>query len=189
MVAVVIAVMAFGLGSRVVTANAATTASSGWFRMYDAQTGKCLDNWSSYTEGTQIRQYNCYNGAPQMWQTIYWKGDVNSDGWTVFRNEFSGQCIWVSGNHTYTNGEPVVQEPCNLNFNSTASTGENWYFELDTQTYDHYLSAVCTGQSGCGGSYGSPTNYFLQVSTNTNGAGVTIIHGGAQDIGGIVFAA
>jgi hypothetical protein len=184
---IVVAIMSAGLGARAVTAKANTLAYSNWYHLYDEQSGKCLDNWSSYTVGTPIRQYNCYNGAPQLWQTIYWQGDPASRGWMVMRNDFSYQCIWVQGNHPFTQGEPIVQEPCNFNFQSLASIGENWYFELDYSDFSRYLSAVCTGESACGGSYGSPTNYFIDETTKTNGAVATIRYVGDQNFQGPLY--
>jgi hypothetical protein len=181
---IAIVVMSFSLGARSITASAHRDTDSNWYHMFDQQTNKCLDNWGSTTAGTQIRQYNCWNGKQQLWRTIYSQGDLGTQGWFVIENQFSSQCIWVSGNRTTTNGAAVVQEPCNYNFTSLASMGENWYFEWNEANWAYYFSAVCVGQSACGGSYGAPTSYFMNETTKTNGAGATILYGSGQTFQG-----
>lgn len=181
---IAVIVMTFGLGARTMTASAHGLTYSNWYHMFDEQSNKCLDNWGSTTAGTQIRQYSCWSGSQQEFRTIYSQGDLGTQGWFVIQNQFSGKCLWVSGNHTITNGAAVVQEPCNLNFTSIASIGENWYFEWDESNWAYFLSSVCVGQSGCGGSQGAPTSYFMHETYNTNGAGATILYASGQDMRG-----
>jgi hypothetical protein len=185
MLGIGIAVMAFGLGTPVITGSAAVATDTAYYHLYDQTSGKCLDNWSSHTAGTQVRQYNCWNGAQQMWRTIYTYGSVGV--WDVIQNEFSGQCMWVSGSHTTTNGESVIQYPCNYNFTSTASMGENWYATFaDTGTATFVMSAVCAVSSCTSGGYGSPTHYDLTETTKTNGAIATIYYAADQSIQGLI---
>jgi hypothetical protein len=152
--------------------GAGGAVASGYYHLWNVSSNKCMDNWSSYTEGTQVRQYNCYSGDQQWWTTIYKAGTDATNHWDVIQNEFSGQCLAVESGKTTTQDEPLVQEPCNDNnmaqnfYTAHASPdGSGWYWSL---------SATCTVSVCGGGGLGSPTNYLIASSSTANNAAMWI---------------
>jgi hypothetical protein len=164
-VALLIAVVVSGFG--VTSASAA----SGWYQIKNSYSNKCMDNWDSSTSATQIRQYACLDISPQMWRTIYVSGDPDRH-WDVIQNEFSGMCLDVWQGKSYTQGQPIVQYPCNSN-----DLAENLYSTIagyNSGGWIRTLSAVCV--LSCKYGYGVPTNYLASVPSTANNATVTITY-------------
>ena len=147
-----------GLAALTPSASASST-----FELVNYNSGKCLDNHSSTSSGTQMIQWTCWGGSSQLW-TIWYQNNEGGGQWYVFQNAYSGLCLDVWQAASTTNGQPIVQYPCNANDSA--------------QTFWRYWDATCSNRwqlSAVDGRF-APTNYMVEVygSSQSNGGTVDI---------------
>lgn len=84
------------------------SVSDGRYRVTAKHSGKCLDvQNSSLSNGVQLEQYSCNNGANQQFDITY----VGGSRYEI-RNVNSGKCVDLNGSNT-ANGANVQQYDCN----------------------------------------------------------------------------
>ncbi|PRY45743.1 RICIN domain-containing protein [Umezawaea tangerina] len=83
-------------------------------------TGTCVDvDGASQASGTKVQIYTCNGTVAQLWEKL-----PTDSGYFRLRVAASGQCMAVK-DASQAEAAPVVQNPCNLDFNQQWKEGDS----------------------------------------------------------------